>query len=573
MAQLVIAAAGAALGGYLVPGVIAAGITGAQAGWIVGSLVGSAFAPAQKVQGPRLSDLMVSSSAYGTPIPYVQGSPRLAGQIIYASTKREIATTTRQGGKGGGGKQKVTTYTYEVDLLILLTDNVIPGITRIWSNGKLIWNKSPAADAGTIAASDTTAAWTAIRIYTGSASQLPDPTYEAAVGTANAPAYRGRGSVFIQGLQLGSAGQIPNLTFEIGDTAPVMAVGAAVGGGAPANYIDAVGFSATKFIAMRQGSTAPNWSYRTLGQVVSGVASLGSDAIMDATASNWWNTVDRLSDTKSICCWVMSGGASPLNAVVVTNTTGLASTSATQITAKNGVYPAIVQALSATTAVVYYGAGGTRFAVLSIDGSDNITVGAEFVDIAGLANVQGVAFVKLNSTQVLFLFFNGTSNPSPLRGIVLTVSGTTLTGTVADATNPLAHDFEYNPAPTLRRAVALSSSSVLYIARQRTTSIPRIAVISVSGSSITIGTEQNLGSTAGDSGGSLAKLSSGFAIATYSIAGAIKARVVGAGSAGSENAIAAGTYAVPVLMSSSAGAVVYRDTGTGNMTVKPLTLS
>jgi len=51
--------------------------------------------------------------------------------------------------------------------------------------------------------------------YTGAASQLPDPDYEAAVGAANAPAYRGRGSVFIKSLQLGGGGQIPNLTFEV----------------------------------------------------------------------------------------------------------------------------------------------------------------------------------------------------------------------------------------------------------------------------------------------------------------------------------------------------------------------
>lgn len=218
MAQLVIAAAGAAIGGALVPGVIGLGITGASAGWTIGSLIGSAFAPGQKSQGPRLNDLSVGSSAYGTPIPYVQGAPRIAGQIVWASTKREVATTTRQGGKGGG-KQKVTTYTYEVDLLIVLTDNVIGDVARVWSSGKLIWNKSASADVATKLASDTTSAWTRFAVYDGSATQLPDPTYEAAVGTANAPAYRGRGSVFIQGLQLGSSGQIPNLTFELSETA------------------------------------------------------------------------------------------------------------------------------------------------------------------------------------------------------------------------------------------------------------------------------------------------------------------------------------------------------------------
>ena len=216
MAQLIIAAAGAAIGGAI-PGFAAAagaiGMTGGGLGWAIGSLIGSAFAPGQKSQGPRLNDLSVSSSAYGTPIPYTQGSPRIAGQIVWASTKREIATTTSQG-KGGGGSE-FTSYTYEIDLLILLTDNEIEGISRVWSNGKLVWNKSSTATAATKAASDEYAGWTRFSVYTGASTQSPDTTYEAAVETANAPAYRGRGSVFIQSLQLGQSGQIPNLTFEI----------------------------------------------------------------------------------------------------------------------------------------------------------------------------------------------------------------------------------------------------------------------------------------------------------------------------------------------------------------------
>ena len=35
------------------------------------------------------------------------------------------------------------------------------------------------------------------------------------MGIGAAPAYRGRGSVFIEGLQLGQSGQVPNLTFEV----------------------------------------------------------------------------------------------------------------------------------------------------------------------------------------------------------------------------------------------------------------------------------------------------------------------------------------------------------------------
>ena len=216
MAQLVVAVAGAAIGGALAPGIVALGMTGASMGWMAGSMIGGAmFAPTQKSQGPKLGDLAVGGSSYGAPIPWIAGSPRISGQVAWASAKREIASVTRSGGKGGGGGSEYTSYTYEVDLLILLTDNEIDGVRRIWANGEVIWSAVASAGVGSLAASATTPAWSRLTVYTGAASQLPDPTYEAAVGTANAPAYRGRGSVFIQSYQLGSSGQIPNLTFEV----------------------------------------------------------------------------------------------------------------------------------------------------------------------------------------------------------------------------------------------------------------------------------------------------------------------------------------------------------------------
>lgn len=205
MAELVIAAAGAAIGGAVAPGIVAFGMTGASIGWAAGSMLGSAiFNKGQNQQGPRLGDLRVAGTQYGETIPWVAGSPRIAGQIAWASNRREIANTQKVG-KGGGG-QRVTTYTYEVDLLIVLTENPIVGVTRIWSNGELIYNG--VAKSGV---------WASLSIYTGADDQMPDPIYEAAVGAGNAPAYRGRGYVVIRSLQLGQGGQIPNLTFEIGE--------------------------------------------------------------------------------------------------------------------------------------------------------------------------------------------------------------------------------------------------------------------------------------------------------------------------------------------------------------------
>jgi hypothetical protein len=223
MAVLAIAALGSWAGAAAITGTVL-GMTGGAIGWLAGSMLGQAlFTPTQKGYGPRLSDLTVGSSAYGTPIAYVQGHPRLAGQIVWASTKREIATTTKVG--KGGPKQKVTTYTYVMDMMIMLTENQIDGVRKIWNNGKLIYSQDSGATFATLRNSVSNPLWGRMTVYTGVSSQLPDPTYEAAVGTNNAPAYRGRGCVFIQNLQLGQSGQIPNLTFEVVSTAVPTLVG------------------------------------------------------------------------------------------------------------------------------------------------------------------------------------------------------------------------------------------------------------------------------------------------------------------------------------------------------------
>ena len=212
MAQLAIAAVGAAIGNAAISGTVL-GLSGAAIGWSVGSVLGSMLGPTQRSSGPRLGDLKVTGAAYGETIPWIAGHPRVAGQLWWASDRREISTTTDVGGKGGGAEY--TEYTYEVDLLIGLADREIAGVSRIWLNGKLIWSALTDADEATFLASVDTDQWRRLTVYTGASDQLPDPTYETAVGIGNAPACRGRGTVFIEGLQLGNSGQIPNLTFEV----------------------------------------------------------------------------------------------------------------------------------------------------------------------------------------------------------------------------------------------------------------------------------------------------------------------------------------------------------------------
>lgn len=201
MAELVIAAAGSAIGGSI--GGSFLGISAASWGWMAGSLLASAIFKPPGQQGPRLDDRTIVGTEYGQAIPWVAGSPRLAGQVAWITNPiREIANTQKVG-KGGG--QKVTTYTYECDLLILLTENVTDDVARDWLNGELVRAGLTLKDG----------IWDSVTIYTGADDQLPFPPYEAAVGVGNAPAFRGRTTIGITGLKLGGGKQLPNLEHQI----------------------------------------------------------------------------------------------------------------------------------------------------------------------------------------------------------------------------------------------------------------------------------------------------------------------------------------------------------------------
>lgn len=184
-----------------------------ELGAVVGGLVGAALTPGTHVDGSKLSDLKAPQASYGSVIPYLEGAPRVAGVFAWSSDKRQISNDSGSG--KGGPSVSTTTYTYEIDVLILLSDNVMSAMRRVWSNGALVWSNSDDASDETQLASSATSSWRDIRFYSGAMSQLPDPTYEAAVGVGNAPAYRARASVFIEGLNLGSSGQLPVLTFEV----------------------------------------------------------------------------------------------------------------------------------------------------------------------------------------------------------------------------------------------------------------------------------------------------------------------------------------------------------------------
>jgi hypothetical protein len=216
MADVILTAAGQAIGSAF------GGPIGAAIGGAIGGAIGQTFTPTQKFQGPRLGDLRVTGTEYGQTIPWVVGGPRISGQIIWASRKREIANTQKQG-KGGGGGAESTTYTYEVDVAYLLSENPIAGVSRVWINGELVALVNGRVATGnwfidgvlSLSGQLGNGKFTEFRVYTGTDDQMPDSIIEAVVGVGNTPAYRGRGYCVIKSLQLGTSGQLPNITFEL----------------------------------------------------------------------------------------------------------------------------------------------------------------------------------------------------------------------------------------------------------------------------------------------------------------------------------------------------------------------
>ena len=192
MATLVLTAVGTAIGGPI--------------GGMIGSMVGQhidrtiLFAPKAR-HGPRLGDLAVQTSSYGTAIPKVFGRMRVAGCVVWATDLVETRSTTG----GGKGQPKLHSYSYSANFAVALSARPIRSVGRIWADGKLL--RGGAGDFK---------AQTGFRLYTGDEDQQVDPLIASAEGIDRAPAFRGIAYAVFEQLQLEDYGnRIPSLTFEV----------------------------------------------------------------------------------------------------------------------------------------------------------------------------------------------------------------------------------------------------------------------------------------------------------------------------------------------------------------------
>ena len=210
MATLVLSTVGTLVGGPL------GGALGALIGRTIDQTV--LFRPRDR-EGPRLTDLAIQSSQYGSPFAKVHGRARIAGTVIWATDLKE--RRIREG--GGKGRPGTTRYSYTVSFAVALSSRPVTGVGRIWAEGNLLRGSDG------VFTSET-----GFRLHTGHGDQALDPLIAAAEGIGGCPAYRGLAYAVFEDLALEEFGnRIPSLTFEvIGDWYDAD-IGPVVGGAAP----------------------------------------------------------------------------------------------------------------------------------------------------------------------------------------------------------------------------------------------------------------------------------------------------------------------------------------------------
>ncbi len=191
MATLLLTAVGTVFGGPL----------GGAIGALVGRQIDTAIIGGRRVEGPRLKDLTVQTSSYGSALPLHFGKMRAAGSVIWATELVEHKDTA----SSGKGRPSVTSYTYSSSFAVAVASRPIAGIGRIWADGNLLRGAS-----GDLKVGGT------LRIHLGHGDQDADSLMAQAEGVMRCPAYRGLAYVVFEDLALADYGnRIPSLTFEI----------------------------------------------------------------------------------------------------------------------------------------------------------------------------------------------------------------------------------------------------------------------------------------------------------------------------------------------------------------------
>ncbi len=178
--------------------------------------------------GPRQRDLRGFTADYDGYVARIYGPENRfdAGTIIWATPIIETKHKHKPKsdflfGVAGALLPSVKTYTYSVSFAVLICGNPIARVKRMWLNKKLVFDVGVSGDTTFVRGDGKHKEFDTIRIYTGSMTQLPDPTMEADLGLGNVPAYLGLSYVVVDTLQLENFGNaVPGeIEFEVEEAA------------------------------------------------------------------------------------------------------------------------------------------------------------------------------------------------------------------------------------------------------------------------------------------------------------------------------------------------------------------
>lgn len=215
MARLVLGVAGAVAGSAFF------GPTGAQWGWMAGSLVGGLLTTSKR--RVTIDESGNQTTQEGAPRAIIFGTGIATGNIFYGFPARKIET--EQGGKGGG--PTATSVQYLRTYAIRICEGPVAGVLMVKQDGEIVYDARP----NSVLSDEDNAAFLArCTIYLGGEDQLPDPDLEAIKGVGEVPAHRGTAYiVFADDDLTARGGTVPQYEFVVANSLLVVDSGLVVG--------------------------------------------------------------------------------------------------------------------------------------------------------------------------------------------------------------------------------------------------------------------------------------------------------------------------------------------------------
>lgn len=224
---------GGIIGAYTPIGLYQGALLGASIGGMAGGVAGQTLWPEKVTVNhpppPQPHENRQQISTYGSPIPIVYESSRLAGNIIYMQNVNQ--TVTRSKHRQDGVRYYEIVNTYSSTFAIAFCEGPVIGISRIWVNGKIFADyrdpTSPYYPVGSTSLAAANLATTVARaatyfsIYLGTETQTADSTLVGILTDAETPSYRGICYIVFIDFPVGEFSGVPQIEIEIGSTASI----------------------------------------------------------------------------------------------------------------------------------------------------------------------------------------------------------------------------------------------------------------------------------------------------------------------------------------------------------------